>query len=494
MDTTCPVKLLLKSHFLHSSRHCVLSAFCTSASLGSPKGGLSDKGVFLPTTGPSLAGGFKLGLQLQQQYEENRGVTRRAEEKGAVVAWSAQGARQPQQAAEERAGGGSWRCERRTEQAAAQAGKPAPFRAQGLPRRCLSGVQRELWQRDGTRPREDGNGAAAPCLPHPPQPSLSARPEVNPSPPPATAAAAVGGQPPPPPAGRGRAAQLAPPRPPHVQSGGRPARPRRRAPRMRGSAGRGGAGRGRAWRPALGAGEGAGPGRAWRRLRSSAGAVAGWLRGRGGGTPRGAGDPDFQPAAGPERVSGGEGRMVSAVPLPAPGSASNRSPPRSRQPRLTGEPLPRTRAPAQAWGGGGGGVSGQAGPGRRQTGRRSRARLGGGSRGTVPAGRRPGRPWPLRLQVPAPRGARSRRRCRERWGAAGRPASPEPLPRGCLPGWRGELRPRSCKKRAPVRGCALSLRGCGGGGCLCFNEGRNLRLPPSALLSSRQVSVRKWCL
>lgn len=258
MDTTCPVKLLLKSHFLHSSRHCVLSAFCTSASLGSPKGGLSDKGVFLPTTGPSLAGGFKLGLQLQQQYEENRGVTRRAEEKGAVVAWSAQGARQPQQAAEERAGGGSWRCERRTEQAAAQAGKPAPFRAQGLPRRCLSGVQRELWQRDGTRPREDGNGAAAPCLPHPPQPSLSARPEVNPSPPPATAAAAVGGQPPPPrPAEGARLSSPRPAPPPSSRAGGRrgPVGGPRACAARPGEAGRGGAGPGgQRWERARGRG------------------------------------------------------------------------------------------------------------------------------------------------------------------------------------------------------------------------------------------------
>lgn len=260
MDTNCPVKLLLKSHFLHSSRHCVLSAFCTSASLGSPKGGLSDKGVFLPTTGPSLAGGFKLGLQLQQQYEENRGVTRRAEEKGAVVAWSAQGARQPQQAAEERAGGGSWRCERRTEQAAAQAGKPAPFRAQGLPRRCLSGAQRELWQRDGTRPREDGNGAAAPCLPHPPQPSLSARPEVNPSPPPATAAAAVGGQPPPP--GRQRARGSARPAPPPPRPVGRAAgaAPSAGPAHARlGRARRGGAGPGLAASAGSGRGGGAGP-------------------------------------------------------------------------------------------------------------------------------------------------------------------------------------------------------------------------------------------
>lgn len=67
--------------------------------------------IFCPTTGPSLAGAFKLGLQLQQQYKKNGGTTRRAEEKGAAVA---QGTHQPQQAAED-----SWRWERRKEQATA---------------------------------------------------------------------------------------------------------------------------------------------------------------------------------------------------------------------------------------------------------------------------------------------------------------------------------------------------------------------------------------
>lgn len=84
--------------------------------------------------------------------------------------------------------------------------------------------------------------------PRPARPAGGARAQPTPTPPPACLAASAG------PAGA--------------------------ATRLRAPAGRGGA-----WRPELGAG-GAGLGRGWRRLRSSAGAVAGRLRGLGGETPR----------------------------------------------------------------------------------------------------------------------------------------------------------------------------------------------------------------
>lgn len=110
MNTNNLVKLLLMSRFLHSSRHRALGAFCASASLRSPQGGLDSQrkgNIFCTTTGPSLAGTFKLGLWLQQQHEEHGGMRRRrVEQKGAAVAWKAQGKRQRKSGQEETARSG----------------------------------------------------------------------------------------------------------------------------------------------------------------------------------------------------------------------------------------------------------------------------------------------------------------------------------------------------------------------------------------------------
>lgn len=202
----------------------------------------------------------------------------------------------------------------------------------------------------------------------------------------------------------------------------------------------------------LGAGEGAGPGRAWRRLRSSAGAVAGWLRGLGGETLRGADSRDFQPVVGPERVSGGEGRTVSAVPLPARGVRATgpaAEPPASAD----REACLAAAAPAQAW------ESGRAGA---ERGGGARAKLGS-SRGTasVSASRRataralprPGGVAPAAAAAgDCAAGRPELAPLRERGGRAAallRAAPAAAPPRGLLPGRRCELRPTGCKETLP---------------------------------------------
>lgn len=73
------------------------------------------------------------------------------------------------------------------------------------------------------------------------------------------------------------------------------------------------------------------------------------------------------------------------------------------------------------------------------------------------------------------------------------PAAPErhPPPRGCLPGRRWRLSPEVVRKPSCTWPCAC-FRG-SREMCLCFNEGKNLRLLPSTLLVW-QFCVGKWCL
>lgn len=229
--------------YLCCSRHCVPGLHCASAPAHPPTGGLSDvsKRVF------STSSWGQSSLSISSSVGRTGGMRRRVAVKRST---------------------GCLGTSRQTSRF--QSGPTE------LPQRSLTGAREgamaEWWGMNvGRREREHWPstraGAAAPppaqsrrqplaatvgsdrCKrPRPARPAGGARAQPTPTPPPACLAASAG------PAGA--------------------------ATRLRAPAGRGGA-----WRPELGAG-GAGLGRGWRRLRSSAGAVAGRLRGLGGETPR----------------------------------------------------------------------------------------------------------------------------------------------------------------------------------------------------------------